>query len=312
MCRSPPPAILLMGPTAAGKTELALALVERLPCEIISVDSALVYRGLDIGTAKPNPDILARAPHRLIDIRDPAEPYSAAQFRADALAAMAQITAAGRVPLLVGGTGLYFRALTQGLAPLPSADTPLRQDLNRQLQHLGSAPLHRWLAVLDPPSAARIHANDPQRILRALEVYLLTGQPLSWHWAQAATTALPYRVIKLALAPRERALLHARIARRFHSMLEAGFQGEVERLRARGDLHPELPALRAVGYRQMWRYLAGASDYSAMVEQAITATRQLAKRQLTWLRAEPECQWIEEGPQRFEQALRRLSAAFRV
>lgn len=313
-----PPAVFLMGPTASGKTALALELAARLPLEIISVDSALVYRGMDIGTAKPAPEIRARVPHRLIDICDPSEAYSAARFREDALRAMAEITQAGRVPLLVGGTMLYFRALTRGLAPLPEADPELRRDLSRQLERLGSARLHRWLAVLDAPSAARIHPNDPQRIQRALEVYLTTGCPLSEHWARAAAQELPYRVVKLVRAPVQsgsraskdagmagsaRQALRERIAARFDAMLEAGFAAEVERLRARGDLHPGLPAMRSVGYRQMWHHLDGEYDVARMRALAITATRQLAKRQMTWLRAESDSFWLPEGPGLLDRAL---------
>lgn len=306
------PAIFLLGPTACGKTALALELVERLPCEIVSVDSALVYRGMDIGTAKPSPQLLARVPHRLVDIRDPRETYSAACFRADALRAMAEIVAAGRVPLLVGGTMLYFRALTEGLAVLPAADPGLRRDLARQFERLGSARLHRWLQVLDPEGAARIHPNDPQRIGRALEVYLTTGQPLGYHWAQARPAALDYRVVKLGLwvdSPSAREALRARIAQRFDAMLAAGFKAEVARLRARGDLHSDLPALRAVGYRQMWCHLDGAYDAARMRELGIIATRQLAKRQLTWLRAQRDCVWISPGPDALARALDRLARA---
>ncbi|WP_328988178.1 tRNA (adenosine(37)-N6)-dimethylallyltransferase MiaA [Thiorhodovibrio winogradskyi] len=307
-----------MGPTAAGKTALALDLVERLPCEIISVDSALVYQGMDIGTAKPSPEIRARVPHRLMDILDPGEAYSAARFRLDALRAMEEITGVGRVPLLVGGTMLYFRALVRGLAPLPRAHPELRRDLSRQLERMGSARMHRWLAVLDAASAARIHPNDPQRIQRALEVYLTTGRALGDHWAEAAAQHLPYRVVKLVKAPgptvgqagssgRERQALRERIAQRFDAMLAAGFEAEVARLRARGDLHPALPSMRAVGYRQMWHYLDGDCDFARMRELAITATRQLAKRQMTWLRSESDCIWLPQGGSLLDRALERLA-----
>lgn len=317
-CR--PPAIFLMGPTASGKTDLALALAARLPCEIVSVDSAQVYRGMDIGTAKPSPEMRARVPHWLIDILDPSEAYSAASFRADALRAMDLIVRAGRIPLLVGGTMLYFRALTRGLAPLPRSDPELRRDLSRQLERLGSARMHRWLAVLDAVSAARIHPNDPQRIQRALEVYLTTGRPLGEHWARAAAQDLPYRVVKLARGPgrepgpagasgRARELLRERIAQRFDAMLAAGLVAEVEALRARGDLHPALPSMRSVGYRQLWQYLAGECDFARMRERAITATRQLAKRQLTWLRAESDCLWLGAGRSGLDQALAGLARA---
>jgi tRNA dimethylallyltransferase len=304
----PPPAILLMGPTASGKTDLAVELVARLPCDIVSVDSALVYRGMDIGTAKPDAATLARAPHRLIDICDPAEAYSAARFRADALGEMADITAAGRVPLLVGGTMLYFRALQQGLAQMPEADPELRARLEDELQCRGLAALHARLAQLDPLAASRIHPNDPQRTLRALEVWELTGEPLSQLQAAAARDALPYRLIKLARAPREREVLRERIAQRFALMLEQGFEAEVQGLLARGDLSPELPSMRAVGYRQMIEYLQGASDNATMVEKAVNATRQLAKRQMTWLRSEADLHWLYDDERPQEAALRLLTA----
>lgn len=281
-----PPAIFLMGPTASGKTAVAVDLVRRLPLEIISVDSALVYRGMDIGTAKPDAELLRAAPHRLIDIRDPAEPYSAAEFRRDALAAMADIRAQGRIPLLVGGTFLYFRALQQGLSRMPAADPAIRARLEAEAQEDGLQRLHARLAQVDPEAAARIHATDPQRIQRALEVYEATGQPLSaWH-AQGRAGAFPWRVLKLALLPADRAVLHARIEARFRAMLAAGFVEEVRGLYARSDLHRELPALRAVGYRQAWAWLAGETGYEEMQQRAIVATRQYARRQLTWLRSE--------------------------
>jgi len=285
-----PPAIFLMGPTASGKTALAVELVRRHPLEVISVDSALVYRGMDVGTAKPTPDILRQAPHRLIDIRDPSQPYSAAEFRADALAAMDEITAQGRVPLLVGGTFLYFRALQEGLSELPAADPAIRATLQAALQRYGLETLYRRLACVDPASAARLHANDPQRVLRALEVYEITGKPMSALLARGRGAALPYRVLKLALVPGDRMLLQARIAARLDDMLAAGFEAEVRRLMVRGDLTPELPALRAVGYRQMWRHLDGAMERDDMVRKIIVATRQYAKRQLTWLRGERDAE----------------------
>jgi tRNA dimethylallyltransferase len=273
------------------------------------VDSALVYRGMDIGTAKPGPAVLARFPHRLIDICEPSEAYSAARFRADALAAMADITAAGRIPLLVGGTMLYFRALQQGLSALPEADPAVRVALNARLAAAGSAGLHRWLARVDPAAAARIHPNDPQRVQRALEVWLLTGRPMSAQWEAGERPALPYRVIRLVRAPRERAVLHRRIAERFDRMLAAGFADEVRGLRARGDLTADLPSMRAVGYRQMWAHLDGAYDQATMRERAIIATRQLAKRQYTWLRAEPDCHWLWDDDDLPAAALARLAAA---
>jgi len=300
-----PPAVFLMGPTASGKTELAVQLVQALPLEIVSVDSALVYRQMDIGTAKPGPEILARAPHRLIDILDPAEAYSAARFRADALEAMAEITAAGRVPLLVGGTMLYFRALQRGLAVLPAADAATRARLEEQALRVGWSGLHRRLAEVDPESAARIHPNDPQRIQRALEVHALTGLPLSAHHArQRGGAAFPYRVLRLALVDEDRARLHGRIARRFEAMLADGFLDEVRALRERGDLSLDLPAMRAVGYRQVWEYLEGKLTRREMVEQGVAATRRLAKRQITWLRAEPQRVWSDPGDPRLGSVLR--------
>lgn len=275
-----------MGPTATGKTDAAVALAQRLPLDVISVDSAMVYRGLDIGTGKPDPATLARVPHRLIDLRDPAQPYSAADFRADALAAIADIRARGRVPLLVGGTGLYFRALRQGLSPLPGADPDLRSRLARQARSAGWDALHRRLAALDPAAAGRIRASDPQRIQRALEVIAATGERMSALQGRGRAGGCPFPVLALSLEPRSRAWLHARIRARFQAMLEAGLEEEVRRLRDRGDLSPELPALRAVGYRQVYEYLEGRQDRDAMVARAVAATRQLARRQLTWLRRE--------------------------
>jgi tRNA dimethylallyltransferase len=297
-----PPAILLMGPTASGKTDLAIALHEQLPVQLVSVDSAMVYRGMDIGTAKPSPAELARAPHRLIDICDPAEAYSAADFRRDALAAMAEISAAGRIPLLVGGTMLYFRALQYGLSDLPHADPGLRARLSEALEREGLAALHARLAGVDPEAARRIHPNDPQRTLRALEVWEATGRPLS-ELQQQPGEAMPYRPLKLVLAPPERAVLHARIDQRFLHMLEAGLVEEVERLVARGDLDPELPSMRSVGYRQVWRWLRGESSRVEMVQQGQAATRQLARRQLTWLRKEPATHWLEPNAGAAETAL---------
>ena len=283
-----PPAIFLMGPTASGKTAMAVELVKRFPLEIISVDSALVYRGMDIGTARPDAEVLDVAPHRLIDIRDPSEAYSAAEFREDALQAMVDITAQGRIPLLVGGTFLYFRALQHGLSDMPAADPEIRARLEAEAQRDGWESLHTRLAGIDPIAAARIHATDPQRIQRALEVYEISGLPISEFHAQGRSSDLPYRLLKLALVPDDRTLLHQRIESRFRSMLAAGLVDEVRRLYERGDLTPELPAMRAVGYRQIWLYLAGKIGYDEMVEQAIVATRQYAKRQLTWLRGEAD------------------------
>ncbi|MGK0673211.1 MAG: tRNA (adenosine(37)-N6)-dimethylallyltransferase MiaA [Halothiobacillaceae bacterium] len=279
--------IWLMGPTASGKTRLALELAQRLPVELISVDSALVYRGMDIGTAKPDAQTLRAFPHRLIDILDPSEPYSAARFRQDALGAMREIHAAGRIPLLVGGTMLYYRALEQGLADLPPADPTLREAIQTEAKLRGWAALHEELATVDPQAAARIHPNDPQRLGRALEVWRMTGVPLSVWQARGRAQAVPAvgRVLKLALIP-PRELLRERIATRFAQMLADGFIQEVEALRARGDLHLGLPSMRSVGYRQVWEYLEGAHTYERMVELGVMATRGLAKRQMTWLRSE--------------------------
>ncbi|MEX6501498.1 tRNA (adenosine(37)-N6)-dimethylallyltransferase MiaA [Pseudomonas zhanjiangensis] len=298
-----PPAIFLMGPTAAGKTDLALELARVLPCELISVDSALVYRGMDIGTAKPDPATLAEFPHRLIDIRDPAESYSAAEFRADALAAMAEISGRGRIPLLVGGTMLYYKTLLEGLADMPSADPRLRAELEARGRLEGWPALHRELAAVDPESAARIHPNDPQRLVRALEVFRVSGSSMSEHrrrqaaqrleWNGSAQGQFPYTVAHLAIAPAQRQVLHQRIAQRFQSMLEQGFVEEVEGLRQRSDLHAGLPSIRAVGYRQVWDYLEGDLSEAQMRERGIIATRQLAKRQFTWLRSWTGLQWLD-------------------
>ncbi|MGA7982154.1 MAG: tRNA (adenosine(37)-N6)-dimethylallyltransferase MiaA [Chromatiaceae bacterium] len=307
-----PLAVLLMGPTASGKTDLAVELVRRLPCDIVSVDSALVYRGMDIGTAKPGPEVLARAPHRLIDICDPSEAYSAARFRADALREMAAIAAAGRIPLLVGGTMLYFRALTRGLSTLPSADASVREQITQEAMECGWQRLHQRLAAVDPASAQRIHARDPQRIQRALEVYLLTGTPMSVLMADGAAQAeLPYRLLKLVHAPADRAVLHRRIEQRFLRMLEAGFEQEVQALWQRGDLTPSMPSMRSVGYRQMLKYLLGEYTFDEMVQRGIVATRQLAKRQLTWLRADDRGMWLREGGVPWDQALALVESARR-
>jgi tRNA dimethylallyltransferase len=280
-----------MGPTACGKTAVAEQLVQHFPFEIISVDSALVYRGLDIGSGKPDAATLARAPHRLIDIRDPAQPYSAADFRQDALRELRDILDRGRIPLLVGGTMLYFKVLRDGLAELPAAAPELRRQLLARAASEGWPALHRQLQQVDPVSAARIHPNDPQRLLRALEVYEASGRPLSELHEEGHATAvndLPCQLLFFGMLPLERAKLHELIARRFHQMLANGFVDEVAALRQRPDLHPDLPSLRSVGYRQVWEYLEGQHDYATMVERALAATRQLAKRQLTWLRSWPE------------------------
>jgi tRNA dimethylallyltransferase len=287
-----PPAIFLMGATATGKTALACALAERFPLGLVSVDSALVYRGLDIGTAKSDGATLARHPHRLIDIRDPSEPYSAAEFRSDALAAMDAIAREHRVPLLVGGTGLYFRALAGGLSELPEADPGLRARIAAEAAHVGWPALHERLRSLDAAAAERIGRGDAQRIQRALEIVRLTGRPMS-ALTGGPLQRPPWRLLKLALVPRDRVRLHARIADRFDAMLAAGFLDEVRALRRRGDLDPDLPALRAVGYRQAWEHLEGATDAPTFRERGIFATRQLAKRQTTWLRGELDARWFD-------------------
>lgn len=287
------PCIFLMGPTASGKTDLAVDLVKQFPCDIISVDSAMVYREMDIGTAKPTADILAQAPHRLIDIRDPSQAYSAAEFCQDAVTEIEKIHALKRIPLLVGGTGLYFRSLQQGLSNLPSAHPEIRERLSQEAERLGWAAMHCRLADIDPQAAHRIHPNDPQRIQRALEVYEVTGQTMTAWYEQSVGSCLPYRIIKLIIAPTNRTALHVRIACRFKTMLEQGLIEEVERLIARGDLTLSLPALRAVGYRQVWLYLTNKLKYEDLLEQGIIATRQLAKRQLTWLRSEFDAHWFD-------------------
>jgi tRNA dimethylallyltransferase len=281
-----------MGPTGSGKTDLAVDLVSRLPCDIISVDSAMIYRGMDIGTAKPGPEILADAPHRLIDILDPAESYSTARFRQDALAEMESISAQGRVPLLVGGTMLYFRGLQEGLARLPDADPQVRRALLDEAERIGWAGLHARLARLDPESATRIHPNDPQRIQRALEVHALTGEPLSALIRAASRTPPPFRLLKLVRAPEDRQVLHARIERRFDAMLDQGLVAEVESLWTRGDLSEDMPSMRCVGYRQVLKLLTGEYSFAEMRRRAVYATRQLAKRQLTWLRSEGGAGWL--------------------
>lgn len=314
MIKSLPPAIFLMGPTASGKTDLALQLARELPCEIISVDSALIYRGMDIGSAKPSAEILQAYPHHLVDILDPAQSYSAAQFRDDALAAMADITARERIPLLVGGTMLYYKALIDGLAAMPAADAQVRAALELQAEAEGWVALHAELQRVDPVSAERIHPNDPQRIMRALEVWRVSGRSMTEHRAQQALqkqasngSHLPYNVATFAIAPQQRSVLHERIAQRFHLMLEQGFIAEVEALRQRGDLHPDLPSIRAVGYRQAWSYLQGDCAYDEMIERGIIATRQLAKRQFTWLRSWENIEWLDSLSQdNMSHTLKRL------
>lgn len=288
--------VFLMGPTASGKTALATALHRRLPVELISVDSALVYKQMNIGTAKPTAEELAITPHHLIDIRDPAQSYSAADFRSDALRLIAEIQQRGNIPLLVGGTMLYFKALLDGISPLPEADAAVRLQLETEAASKGWAALHEELAKVDPVSAARIHPNDPQRINRAIEVYRLTGRSLTELTAEKGEP-FAFPVHQFAITPADRAVLHQRIAIRFEQMLAAGFEQEVLRLKQRADLHPDLPSMRCVGYRQMWQYLDGECSYQQMTERGIAATRQLAKRQLTWLRGWPDLNWLNsEAP----------------
>ena len=285
--------VFLMGPTGSGKTRIALDLAAMFPIEIVSVDSALVYRGLDIGTAKPNPDMRRRVPHHLIDICDPAERYSAGRFRVDALAAIDAIVARGRLPLLVGGTGLYFRSLEAGIADLPAADPSVRRRLHAELDAFGSAHLHARLASVDLAAARRIHRNDPQRLVRALEVHALTGQSISELWQGRASAPLSRPIVKIIVAPAERAVLHRRLAARFEAMLERGLVNEVRVLRRRGDLSLVNPALRTVGYRDVWRHLDGEVSREVMLDRSVVATRQLAKRQLTWLRREAHSTWLD-------------------
>ncbi len=306
MTRDPRPrAIALMGPTASGKSALALALAERLGGEVVSIDSALVYRGLDIGAAKPTRGEQAQVPHHLLDVRDPWQPYSAAEFAVDARRAVADVLARGRLPILAGGTGLYFRALLEGLSDMPEADEAMRAAIAAEAAARGWAALHAELATVDPEAASRIHATDAQRIQRALEVFRLSGRPISAWQREARGARLPVKVLKLVLAPPDRAVLHARIAARFDAMLDAGFLDEVRALRAQPMLaaHPrplDLPALRAVGYRQAWEHLDGRSDAAGFRAQAIAATRQLAKRQLTWLRGEVDARWFDPATARTE------------
>lgn len=289
--------LCLMGPTASGKTALAMELADKLNGEIISVDSAQIYRGMNIGTGKPDPDTLARYPHRLIDILDPAHSYSASEFRADALREIATVASNGKVPLLVGGTMLYFKALRDGLAQMPRADQRVRGDIEAMAAESGWESVHARLAEVDPRSAARIHPNDPQRLQRALEVYLLTGKPLSAHHENEVNAGEDsVNLHFFAILPQDRSLLHDNIATRFHHMLELGLVDEVRALHDRPDLSESLPSIKSVGYRQVWQYLEGDLDYDGMVERSIIATRQLAKRQLTWLRSWPNLRQLDESP----------------
>lgn len=277
--------LCLMGPTASGKTALAIELVQQYPCDIVSVDSAMVYRDMDIGTAKPDADTLAIAPHRLIDIRDPREPYSAAEFVADATNEINAIHKTGRIPLLTGGTMLYFRSLQLGLSDMPSANKSVRAKITHEAAEKGWQALHDKLRDIDPLSAERIHPNDPQRLQRALEVFHVTGKSLSEWWAQDNKALSPFHFINIAIVPEDRSMLHERIHARFDAMLLDGFVEEVRTLKTRADMHLDLPSMRSVGYRQVWQHLEGELGYDEMRERAIIATRQLAKRQLTWLRS---------------------------
>lgn len=302
-----PPVICLMGPTASGKTALAMALHDALPCDIISVDSALVYRDMDIGTAKPTAEELSDYPHRLINLKDATESYSAADFCRDALAEIASIRAKGRIPLLVGGTMMYFKSLIDGISPLPEASPEIRKQIELDAKNLGWQALHQQLAEVDPEAAARIHQNDPQRLTRALEVYRLTGNTLS-QLTKIKGDALSGDVLQFAIAPKERKDLHARIELRYHQMIAQGFEQEVVKLKQRPELHEDLPAIRCVGYRQMWQYLNGEFDHEEMVFRGICATRQLAKRQLTWLRNWPELEWLDmENPDNLQVILSAVS-----
>ncbi|HEW97124.1 MAG: tRNA (adenosine(37)-N6)-dimethylallyltransferase MiaA [Candidatus Parabeggiatoa sp. nov. 3] len=297
--------IFLMGPTASGKTDLAVSLVKHLPCDIISVDSAMVYQGMNIGTAKPPADILAIAPHRLIDIRDPVESYSVGQFCTDALAEIQAIQSANRIPLLVGGTMLYFHSLLEGLSNLPSANAQVRERLNREAEHIGWPAMHQRLAQIDPQAAQRIHPNDAQRIQRALEVYNVSGYSMTAWYNKAKAQRCEAPLVKIVIAPEQRSVLHVRIAQRFNAMLNQGLIEEVRSLFERGDLNSELPSMRCVGYRQVWHYLAGELSYTDLPEKAIIATRQMAKRQMTWLRAQKEAYWFDSlSPNLTQQVLK--------
>lgn len=287
------PVVFLMGPTASGKTDLAMKLYDHMPCEIVSVDSAMIYKGMDIGTAKPDHETLARYPHRLIDICDPSEAYSAAEFRMDALKQIEEIRSAGKVPILTGGTMLYFHALKNGLANLPEADAAVRERLLQEAEAEGWVAMHARLAEVDPESAKRLNPNDAQRLQRALEVYEITGRSMTDLWAEQEKQKPDFPIVSLAVMPQERSELHDRIARRFDIMLEQGFVDEVRTLWNRGDLDLQMPSVRCVGYRQVWEYFAGTWDYDTMKFKGVVATRQLAKRQVTWLRSWENLNWID-------------------
>ena len=305
-----PLSIFIMGPTASGKTDLALAIHEKYPVDLISVDSALVYRGMDIGTAKPDADTLRQAPHALIDIIEPDEVYSAGQFCDDALRLMAQSVENQRLPLLVGGTMLYFNALQKGMADMPDVPDAVKQAIDEEAKQEGIEAMHERLRQVDPVSAERIHPNDPQRIRRALELYDSTGKTLTEYWREQDSKTqyvFPYRRLKIALVPPDRIELRKRITKRFDMMLQQGFIEEVESLYRRGELNIEMPSIRSVGYRQVWMYLAGECSYDEMREKAITATAQLAKRQMTWLRKEQQCNFIDPITLNTQKVLKNLN-----
>lgn len=291
------PVICIMGPTASGKTALAMALADVLPCDIISVDSALIYKNMDIGTAKPTEEELASYPHSLIDLRDASETYSAADFCRDALEKIAQSRANDRIPVLVGGTMMYFKSLLEGISPLPEGDEAIRAEIELQAKAQGWPALHQELVAVDPQAGLRIHANDSQRITRALEVYRLTGNTLT-QLSQIKGDKLEGNVLQFAITTKERSKLHDRIALRFNQMIELGFEEEVRKLHQRGDLHEGMPSIRCVGYRQMWQFLNGEIDHEEMIFKGICATRQLAKRQLTWLRKWPDLHWLDTDDER--------------
>lgn len=312
---SKPNVICLMGPTASGKTSLAIDLVQQHPMQIVSVDSAQIYRQMDIGTGKPEQEILEVAPHRLIDFVDPAVPYSASQFRTDAFREIDEILDSGDTPLLVGGTMLYFRVLRDGLADMPHANPEVRREIENLAQEQGWEAVHRQLALVDPESAARIHPNDPQRIQRALEVYRVSGETMSSLHTQMQAkqeARLPYNLHFFAIQPADRGALHAQIEARFRQMLEQGLVDEVQALRSRGDLTQQLPSIKSVGYRQVWQYLEGEIDYDGMLEKSIIATRQLAKRQLTWLRSWPSLQSLSDSSAQSVQRVLKYTDAISI